>query len=278
MDQNTYYVYSDELYHYGRKGMKWGQNIFGKKRNASKGRVIAKKKKSLLDRAKEAQAAKKKAKEEAKAKAAEEARKRDPRNMSDAEIKRAIERKQLENKYREYYPAKVSRGKQFVSKFLDESLTPALISSGKKFLGDAFDMIGKKILDQYKPEEELTEDQKLDKKLTKLKKQHDILDYETKIKNLKNPKEKEETLSEKVTRLRNEQALSELLDTNYQDLIKRGNRASAQKNIDEARKTELDREAKERDAEAARKKALKEEHGEDAYEYNGVLIKEKKKY
>lgn len=273
MEQNTYYVYSDELYHYGRKGMKWGQNIFGKKRSASKGRVVAKKKQSLLDKAKEAQAAKKKAKAEAKAKAAEEARKRDPKNMTDAEIKRAIERKQLENKYREYYPEKVSRGKQFISKFLDESLTPALISSGKKFLGDVFDVVGKNVLDKYKPKEELTEQQKLDKEYEKVKKQHDILDYKTKIKNLKNPKN-EENVSDLVKRLRDKKDLEDFLDTDYQEVIKQSKIAEARSKIAESqKKIREESEAQKK----AREKAVKDEHGEDAYEYHGVLIKPKDK-
>lgn len=179
MEKNTYYVYSDELYHYGRKGMKWGQNIFGKPKSGSKGRVVAKKK-SLLDKAKEAQAAKKKA----KADAAEAERKKDPRNMSDADLRKAIDRKRLENEYRQYYPAKVSRGKKFVAKFLDESLTPALVSSGKKFMTDAFDAIGKNVLEKY-TKTEPTEQQKLDKELKKVEAQSKILEYKNKIKKAK---------------------------------------------------------------------------------------------
>lgn len=269
MDKTTHYVYSSELYHYGRKGMKWGQNIFGKKRSGAKGTVVAKKKKSILDKAKEAKEAKKKA----KAAAAEAERKRDPKNMTDAEIKRAIERKQLENKYREYYPEKVSRGRKFVSKFLDESLTPALISSGKKFLGDAFDMFGKNVLDQYKPKEELTEQQKLDKEYDKIKKQHDILDYKTKINKLKNP-DADDDLGKLLSRARDKQALEDLLDTNYQDILKRGRMAEAQNKINAANNSSSD---KVKPTEQDRQKAIKYDHGESAYEYHGVLIKEKDK-
>lgn len=213
MDKTTHYVYSSELYHYGRKGMKWGQNIFGKKRSGAKGTVVAKKKKSLLDKAKEAKEAKKKA----KAAAAEAERKKDPRNMTDAEIKRAIERKQLENQYRQYYPAKVSRGKKFVSKFLDESLTPALISSGKKFMGDAFDLFGKKILDQYKPKEELTEQQKLDKELKKVEAQSKILEYRNKIK-----KEKSggSSLEDRANEAKLQKAIDDALKSRYERLEK----------------------------------------------------------
>lgn len=272
MDNKTY-VYSDELYHYGRKGMKWGQNIFGKKRSGSKGTVVAKKNKSYFEKAKEARAAKKKAEAEAKAKAAEEARKRDPKNMSDDEIRKAIARKQLENQYRQYYPEKVSRGKKFVTKFLDESLTPALISSGKKFLGDAFDMFGKKVLDQYKPKEELTEQQKLDKEYDKIKKQHDILDYKTKINKLKNP-DADDDLGKLLSRARDKQALEELLDTNYQDILKRGRMAEAQNKINAANNSSSN---KVKPTEQDRQKAIKYDHGDNAYEYHGVLIKEKDK-
>lgn len=32
-------IYDDELYHYGRKGMKWGQHIFGDKRGNKSGHI-----------------------------------------------------------------------------------------------------------------------------------------------------------------------------------------------------------------------------------------------
>lgn len=152
MDEKTYYVYSDELYHYGRKGMKWGQNIFGKPRSGSKGRVVAKKK-SLLDKAKEAQAAKKKA----KADAAEAERKKDPRNMSDADLRKAIDRKRLENEYRTLHPQKVSFGKKLASEFLEKSIKPALIEGGRQLLTNALKQYGDDLLKKN------TEPSKMDK-------------------------------------------------------------------------------------------------------------------
>lgn len=146
MEQKTTYVYSDELYHYGRKGMKWGQNIFGKKRSGAKGTVVAKKKKSYLERAKEAKEAKKKAAAEAKAKAAEEARKRDPKNMSDADMRRAIERKRLENEYRSLHPQKVSLGKRLASEVLEKAIKPALIDGGKHILTNMLKQYGDDLL------------------------------------------------------------------------------------------------------------------------------------
>lgn len=231
MEQKTTYVYSDELYHYGRKGMKWGQNIFGKKRSGAKGTVVAKKKKSLIDKAKEAKEAKKKA----KAAAEEEARKRDPKNMTDADIRRAIERKKLENEYNQYYPKKVSRGKKLVNDMIDKALLPSLVESGKKFMVNAFDAFGKNIIDKYAPKEEPTEQQKLDKEYEKIKKQHDILDYKNKINKLKNP-DKDDDISKLLSKARDKQALQELLDTEYQELVAAARYAEAKKKIADSEK------------------------------------------
>ena len=202
MEKNTHYVYSDELYHYGRKGMKWGQHIFGKPRGGSKGTVVAKKK-SLSDKAKEAKEAKKKA----AAAAAEAERKKDPRNMSDEDLRKAISRKQLENEYRKYHPEKVSKGKEFVSKLWNESLSPALISAGKKFAGDLLESYGKDFIKKQFPEE-LTTQQKLDKAVAKAKAEYELADYKNKKANV--GKKEAESAVDRLKRRRAEEALREM--------------------------------------------------------------------
>lgn len=181
MDKTTHYVYSDELCHYGRKGMKWGQNIFGKKRSGAKGTVVAKKKKSYLERAKEAKEAKKKA----KAAAAEEARKRDPKNMTDADLRRAIDRKRLENEYRTLYPKKVSWGKKFASEFLDKAITPSLVDGGKHILTNMLKQYGDNLL---KKDSQPSEADILKKKLADLKLKNDYTNEQNRKEELKNGK------------------------------------------------------------------------------------------
>lgn len=87
---------SDELCHYGRKGMKWGQNIFGKKRKSSNARK-GKKKSSLMARFKAKQEAKKNAAEEAKKKKAaeEEAKKEETVEQKKEKVLKSRSAKQL---------------------------------------------------------------------------------------------------------------------------------------------------------------------------------------
>lgn len=128
MEQNTTYVHSGELYHYGRKGMKWGQNIFGKRRTSAKGKVVAKKK------------------ADSKVKEAEPKKKKPLSEMSDDEIRKAVDRKRLENEYRSLYPQKVSWGKKFASEFLDKSIKPALIDGGKQILTNMLKQYGDNLI------------------------------------------------------------------------------------------------------------------------------------
>jgi hypothetical protein len=120
------YRHTDELYHYGRKGMKWGQHIFGKIKTAINN--------SKAKRA-EAKAEKQKALEE------QRKRNRPISELSDAELKERKARLQLEKDYLDlqsqvakFTPAKVNKGKQFANKFMNEALQPALVDAGKKLL------------------------------------------------------------------------------------------------------------------------------------------------
>lgn len=108
-----YIIHSGELYHYGRKGMKWGQNIFGK----VKARRTAKQRSKNLAKAREVRAERKKALAKGRI---------SPKKMTEAELKKQIERLQLEKQYialvKDTKAANYSRGRRFVDKFVDSTI------------------------------------------------------------------------------------------------------------------------------------------------------------
>ena len=115
-------IYPDELYHYGRKGMKWGQNIFGRPRSSG----TKKKKKSVGDSLKEAYSQhrqKKQAKRQAETenRARQSRRKKKVSEMTDDELRSEIARLELEKRYRDLSPQETHRGRQFVMDILEKS-------------------------------------------------------------------------------------------------------------------------------------------------------------
>ena len=111
-------IYSDELYHYGRKGMKWGQNIFGKIKTAKTNHT----RKKNLEKARTAKV--EKAKEAANRQKLIEKDKLSVKKMSDVEIKQRLERLNLEKQLNEARKeAKMhSKTKRFLSKFSDATI------------------------------------------------------------------------------------------------------------------------------------------------------------
>lgn len=117
MDVN---ISNDELYHYGRKGMKWYQNIYSAVKDAKTARTRRKN----LEKAREAKKTK-----------AEEAKKRQSlidkglisaKKMTPQELEAKIKRLELEKKYgelkRDSSQLNSSRGKKFIEKFLDSTV------------------------------------------------------------------------------------------------------------------------------------------------------------
>lgn len=115
-------IYDDELYHYGRLGMKWGQHIFGK----VKAKKVAKQRKESLEKARKARTEKRQAEAERQKKLA--SGKLSVKEMTDAELQQKINRLNLERTYKSLEKeAKMAnstsnRGKRFVNRFIDSSL------------------------------------------------------------------------------------------------------------------------------------------------------------
>ncbi len=150
------------LYHHGTKGMRWGirrfQNkdgsltpagrkryakesaelkereraIKGRERTAAKVAKLDAKRAELDAREKALSDPKSKPASTAKPKTAEVPKQKSVKDMSDDELRTAVNRLRLEQDYRNLNPQKVSAGKKFTNTLVNQVLVPAAVDIGKK--------------------------------------------------------------------------------------------------------------------------------------------------
>lgn len=123
---------NNELYHYGKKGQKWGERLYqnkdgsltplGRLRYQKNVNRVASQRKKNLEKARAAKVEKKKVEEERKKQL--EAGKISVKKMTDDELKARIDRLDLEKKYIEAVrnTRSYDRGKRFIDKFADSTI------------------------------------------------------------------------------------------------------------------------------------------------------------
>lgn len=175
--QTGNFISTEELYHWGIKGMKWGVRRYqnpdgsltaaGRKRYTNPdGSLNEIGKKKLGDSAKASTSIKKSVKD-----------------MTDEELDKAIMRARKEDEYNRLRPeiapeTNKRSSRKLMSKLVDEMVVPAVINSGRNAMQKAIDKLADKYLkDAVDPNS-----------YEALKKQYDLLKIKKDLENLKNPK------------------------------------------------------------------------------------------
>ena len=96
---------NNELYHFGIKGMKWGVRKNRSSNDPSSSSLSKKKKRGLGN--------------------ISEPKNKSVKDMSDEELRNTIARIELENRYKDLSPKKVSAGKKFVDRVINNIILPA---------------------------------------------------------------------------------------------------------------------------------------------------------
>lgn len=191
---------TDEMTHHGIKGMRWGV----RRTPAQLGHKTSPKKKRTPSRFEVA--IKNKYKHHKEVKANKKLLKKDISKLTDEELITAIRRKQIENQYEALHPNQ-SLPKRFVKSVGKDVLAPATIEAGKYFVKNSLIKLADKYLKDGNSLEALENEWK-------------ILDYQEKIKNIKNPKAKEESADDVRKRMDNESRQKDI-DSGLDDIIRK---------------------------------------------------------
>lgn len=119
-----------ELCHYGVPGQKWGviRSIFGRGGRSKASKIT---KQRLKDSKKIGDRKDDKKEDE------NDVRKLNPKKLSDADLKAAVTRLQLEADYNRLNPKHVSAGKKFINDYVTKAVVPAINDASKQLLTEA---------------------------------------------------------------------------------------------------------------------------------------------
>lgn len=125
------YDHSNELYHHGIIGMKWGvrryQNLDGSLTAAGKRKYGTKTNFEKVQRAKNAADPK-------KLKAKTKSKEKTVKDMSDDELRRRINRIKMENEFASLTTKQMSNGEKFINTSWNKIIVPAAVEVGKNVL------------------------------------------------------------------------------------------------------------------------------------------------